>query len=67
MNAQDPILSDFLTATELAAQLGVSARTLDRWEALDEGPPRTRIGRRVLYRRESVRAWLAAREQQSAA
>jgi hypothetical protein len=38
-------------------------RTLDRWHALGVGPPRTCIGRTVLYRRASVQKWLAAQEQ----
>ena len=38
-------------------------RTLDRWNALGMGPPRTRVGRAVLYRRASARKWLAAQEQ----
>jgi hypothetical protein len=58
-----PILSEFLTTEELAAELRRNERTLDRWDALGIGPPRTRIGRKVLYRRSSVQKWLAAQEQ----
>jgi hypothetical protein len=58
-----PILSEFLTTEELAAELGRNKRTLDRWEALGTGPPRTRVGRKVLYRRNSVQKWLAAQER----
>ena len=57
------ILSDFLTREQLAAELQRNARTLDRWEALGIGPPRTRVGRRVLYRRASVQRWLLAQER----
>jgi predicted DNA-binding transcriptional regulator AlpA len=56
------ILSEFLTLEALAAELGRNKRTLDRWEALGTGPPRTRVGRRVLYRRASVQKWLLAQE-----
>jgi hypothetical protein len=58
-----PILSKFLTTKELAAEFGRNKRTLDRWDVLGTGPPRTRVGRKVLYRRSSVEKWLAAQEQ----
>lgn len=47
---------------ECAAELGVCVRTLERWHSLREGPPRTRIGRRAVYRRAAVLEWLQARE-----
>jgi len=53
---------DFYSREELALELGLSARTIARWEVLRTGPPITRIGRQVLYRKSSVRAWLAAQE-----
>jgi len=59
-----PILAEFMTIEELAAELGRNKRTLDRWDALGIGPPRTRVGRTVLYRRSSVQKWLAAQEHQ---
>jgi hypothetical protein len=57
------ILEDYLTESELATQLGRRVRTLARWRALDEGPPVTRIGREILYRKSSVKAWLEGREE----
>lgn len=56
------LLADFLTHSEAAAELKICERTLDRWRRLGEGPPITRLGRRVLYRRASLLAWLQARE-----
>ena len=56
-----PVLAEFMTTEELAAEL--KRRTLDRWDALGIGPPRTRVGRTVLYRRSSVQKWLSAQEQ----
>ena len=53
------ILEEFLSPEELATELGRNKRTLDRWDALGIGPPRTRVGRTVLYRRSSVQKWLA--------
>jgi hypothetical protein len=63
MSNTEPLLLEFLTKRELAAELRRNVRTLDRWDALDLGPPRTCIGRTVLYRRASVQKWLAAQEQ----
>jgi hypothetical protein len=58
----EQILSDFLTREQLAGEFQRNARTLDRWEVLGMGPPRTRVGRRVLYRRASVQKWLLEQE-----
>ena len=63
MSSSEPILSEFLPKEELAAELRRNPRTLDRWDALGVGPPRTRVGRQVLYRRASVERWLAAQEE----
>jgi hypothetical protein len=63
MSSLEPILSEFLTKEDLAAELRRNPRTLDRWEVLGVGPPRTRVGRQVLYRRASVQKWLVAQEQ----
>jgi hypothetical protein len=62
MSNSEPVLSEFLTKEELAAELGRNERTLDRWDALDVGPPRTHVGRKIFYRRASVQKWLAAQE-----
>ncbi len=67
MTTYTPILSEFLTPIELAAELRISPRTLVRWEAVGDAPAITRIGRQRLYRRSSVVAWLVAREQAAAA
>ena len=54
------VLSGYLSQQELAAQLNLKLRTLQLWEARREGPPVTRLGKRPLYRREAVAAWLAS-------
>ncbi len=64
MSNSEPILSEFLTKEELAAELRRNPRTLDRWDILGLGPPRTHVGRQVLYRRASVQKWLVAQEHQ---
>jgi hypothetical protein len=58
----EPLLAEFLTQGEAAAELKICTRTLDRWRRLGEGPPITKLGRRVLYRRPSLAAFLRARE-----
>jgi hypothetical protein len=67
MSDAEPLLSDFLTKKELAVELRRDPRTLDRWDALGTGPPRTRVGRTILYRRSSVQKWLVAQEHQAGA
>jgi hypothetical protein len=62
-NVTDTLLADFLTQDEAAAELTVCERTLDRRRRLGEGPPITKLGRRVLYRRSSLHAWLRSHGQ----
>lgn len=56
------LLAGYVSRTALARELGVSVDTLSRWEARGAGPPLTRVGRRVLYRRGAVEDWLRAQE-----
>ena len=63
MAQQSPLLSDYYTPTQLANELRVTKRTLSRWEAHRIGPPRIKVGRQILFRRESVDAWLEPREK----
>ena len=55
------LLTGWLNRTDLARELTLSVDTLQRWETRRMGPPCVRVGRKVLYRMEAVRAWL--REQ----
>lgn len=57
------LLSDYLTPEELAAELNVCETTLWRWRRLREGPAITKVGRKVLYRRDDVSAWLIANKR----
>ena len=57
------LLDDYLTPAECAAELDINPRTLERWHRLREGPPRTRLGRKIIYHRESLRRWLRSCEQ----
>jgi predicted DNA-binding transcriptional regulator AlpA len=52
-----------LLPEQLATHLGVTTRTLQRWEVQRMGPPRVVIGRQIFYRITSVDAWLESREK----
>ena len=49
-----------ITQDELACQLGVSKQTLFNWRLSRKGPPHVRIGSRIRYRVEDVKAWIAS-------
>jgi excisionase family DNA binding protein len=57
---------DLLTVDEIAAELRVPEGTFRSWRAQNRGPKSFKIGRRVVYRRADVIAWLAAQEQATA-
>jgi hypothetical protein len=57
-----PLLAEFYTPAQLAAELHITERTLARWHTARYGPPQTRIGRMVLYRRGPAQAWLLEHE-----
>jgi excisionase family DNA binding protein len=52
----EPLLYDF---EALAAVLSLGDRTLRRMDAAREIPGRVTVGRRVLFRADVVRAWVA--------
>lgn len=56
------VLADWITRDDLATQLGVSPQTVKRWAMRREGPPWMKVGRKVLYNRDSVKEWLRSRE-----
>jgi hypothetical protein len=60
------LLGDYFAENELAAELDVTVRTIQRWRADREGPPVTFIGNRPVYSKASVRAWLKNREEKAA-
>ncbi|MCH9051145.1 MAG: transcriptional regulator [Proteobacteria bacterium] len=63
---QEHVLTGYLTRAELAAQLGKSERTLDRWHSLRVGPPRAKVGRSPVYRIKAVQRWLVQQEDEAA-
>jgi excisionase family DNA binding protein len=63
----DLIASDqpeLLTITEAAELLRAPVATLRYWRHRNIGPCSFRIGRRVLYRRDDLHAWIDARAGQ---
>jgi hypothetical protein len=62
MDERHSRLDDYFTPAQLAQEIEVCVKTLERWRADNEGPPITKIGRTILYRKASVVRWLVARE-----
>ena len=62
----DAPLSGYFTKSDAARALGVTVRTLDRWALLRQGPRRTKLGQRVLYRKGAIIEWLAVLEEPTA-
>jgi len=54
--------TQFLTRTEAAELLRVSPRTLDRLTKDGVGPPVTKVGARVLYKREELDRWATGQQ-----
>ena len=50
--------NDYLDTNETADLVRRPASTLAYWRQRGEGPPYAKVGKRVLYRREDVEAWL---------
>lgn len=56
------VLGDLVDREGAAKLIGISARTLDRWHLLRQGPPRIQLNRKILYRRIALEQWLLAHE-----
>ena len=54
-----------LTITGAAELLRAPVATLRYWRHLGTGPTSFRLGRRVLYRRDDLNAWIDSRRDQS--
>lgn len=50
---------------QLLASVGVvkTPRTIAWWREVKKGPPPTRIGKSILYRKSSILRWLASQEE----
>ena len=56
---------DYISTREVAAFLGLSPRTLDRYRVTGAGPKFHKFGNRVRYLRADVEAWAAERRYSS--
>ena len=56
--------AELLTITEAAQLLRAPVATLRYWRHLGTGPRSFRLGRRVLYRRHDLHAWIDAQHGQ---
>lgn len=63
----EAILTGLLTKAQLAALLGKSERTIDRWKNTPGGLPFIPMGSAHLFNVASVREWLLRRETQRGA
>lgn len=58
---------DYLTTEEVAALLRTTPQTVRYWRHVGKGPQSFKVGRRVLYARVDVEAWVAAARAREAA
>jgi hypothetical protein len=54
------VLADFLTEDAASAELNLKVRTLRKYRETGMGPEYVKLGRKVLYPREGLGAWLRA-------
>jgi hypothetical protein len=54
---------EYYSPEELAGEIETTPDTLRNWRTARKGPPHVKVGRRVLYSRESVKAWLRQQER----
>lgn len=52
----------YVNAWRLASILKISVRTLSRWDAAGTGPPKIKVGKKVLFDLVKVSGWLTSRE-----
>ena len=57
---------DLITISEAAELLRAPVATLRYWRHLGTGPTSFRLGRRILYRRDDLHAWIDAQRQRAA-
>jgi excisionase family DNA binding protein len=58
MGDRDDDRDEWMTTEEVARHLHVSTRTVHDWRQTRNGPPAYRVGRRLLWRRAEVDAWV---------
>jgi len=61
LSTRDEIISDgrrLISERRVGAMLGFSKRTLQRWRQENKGPPWVKIGRRIFYDEDKLKAWI---------
>ena len=58
--------SEYLSCTDLEILTGTKASTWRYWAMIGAGPPSFKLGRRRVWKRSTVMAWLASQESASA-
>lgn len=53
-------MTDLMTLAEVAEATRTTVDTVRTWRKVGKGPRAAKIGRRVMYRRADVEAWIAA-------
>jgi excisionase family DNA binding protein len=56
-------VDEFLTTQEVAAICRTSSETVRYWRHIGKGPRAFKLGRRVLYERGDVQAWIENERQ----
>lgn len=56
---------EFLNSKDLQEMTGIASSTWRWWVSIGEGPASVKIGRRRLWRRSTVEAWLREREAEA--
>ena len=49
---------EYLDTAELSELIGLAKVTIEQWRARGDGPAYSKVGRRVVYKRSDVDAWL---------
>lgn len=57
-------MSEYMTTQEVAELLRAPAETVRYWRHVGKGPASFKVGRRVLYARDDVQAWVASYREQ---
>jgi hypothetical protein len=52
----------YVNTWRVSSILGVSVRTLSRWDAAGIGPPKIKVGKKVLFDLHRLSEWLTSRE-----
>lgn len=55
-------MSDYYTAAELQEKTGTPAATYRWWAYMEMGPPSIKIGRRRVWKKSVIDAWLVSLE-----